>query len=119
MSGCIWSHPSAILCFGGGGRSGFSGVVFVESDPVRFNIDTLLNASHMKNLIELETEIKHLPEHEIRQLTERLQVYLEEKWDRQMETDLTSGRLDRLIAKAEADIAANHVKDLDEVLHNP
>jgi hypothetical protein len=88
-------------------------------DPVRFNIDTLLNASHMKNLIELETEIKHLPEHEIRQLTERLQVYLEEKWDRQMETDLASGRLDRLIAKAEADIAANHVKDLDEVLHNP
>jgi hypothetical protein len=73
----------------------------------------------MKNLIELETEIRHLPENEIRQLTERLQDYLDEKWDRQMETDLTSGRLDRLIAKAEADIAANHVKDLDEVLHNP
>jgi hypothetical protein len=73
----------------------------------------------MKNLIELEAEIKHLPENEIRQLTKRLQDYLDEKWDRQMETDLTSGRLDRLIAKAEADIAANHVKDLDEVLHNP
>jgi hypothetical protein len=76
-------------------------------------------ASNMKNLIELEAEIKHLPENEIRQLTKRLQDYLDEKWDRQMETDLTSGRLDRLIAKAEADIAANHVKDLDEVLHNP
>jgi hypothetical protein len=73
----------------------------------------------MKNLIELEAAIKHLPENEIRQLTERLQNYLDEQWDRQMETDLTSGRLDRLIAKAEADIAANHVKDLDEVLHNP
>jgi hypothetical protein len=73
----------------------------------------------MKNLIELEAEIKHLPENEIRQLTKRLQDYLDEKWDRQMETDLTSGRLERLIAKAEADIAANHVKDLDEVLHNP
>jgi hypothetical protein len=125
VSGWIWSHPSAILCFGCGGRSlrtkspGFSKGVFVGGDPVRFNIDTLLNASHMKNLIELETEIKHLPEHEIRQLTERLQVYLDEKWDRQMETDLASGRLDNLIAKAEADIAANHVKNLDEVLHNP
>jgi hypothetical protein len=94
-------------------------VIFVGGDPVRFSIDTLLNASPMKNLIELETEIKHLPEHEIRQLTERLQVYLEEKWDRQMETDLASGRLDNLIAKAEADIATHQVKDLDEVLHNP
>jgi hypothetical protein len=92
---------------------------FVGGDPVRFNIDTLLNASHMKNLIELETEIKHLPEQEIRQLTERLQVYLDEKWDRQMESDLASGRLDNLIAKAEADIATHQVKDLDEVLHNP
>jgi hypothetical protein len=27
-SGCIWNHPSAILCFGCGGRSGFSEVVF-------------------------------------------------------------------------------------------
>jgi hypothetical protein len=72
----------------------------------------------MKNLLELETEIKHLPDSEIRQLTDRLQTYLDEKWDQQMETDLTSGRLDSLIANAEADIAANHIKDLDEVLHN-
>jgi hypothetical protein len=62
----------------------------------------------MKNLLELETEIKHLPDSEIRQLTDRLQTYLDEKWDQQMETDLTSGRLDSLIANAEADIAANH-----------
>jgi hypothetical protein len=72
----------------------------------------------MKNLLELETELKHLPDSEIRQLTDRLQAYLDEKWDQQMETDLTSGRLDSLIANAEADIAANHIKDLDEVLHN-
>ncbi len=72
----------------------------------------------MKNLLELETEIKHLPDSEIRQLTDRLQAYLDEKWDQQMETDLTSGRLDSLIANAEADITANHIKDLDEVLHN-
>jgi hypothetical protein len=58
-------------------------VIFVGGDPVRFSIDTLLNASPM------------------------------------METDLASGRLDNLIAKAEADIATHQVKDLDEVLHNP
>ena len=72
----------------------------------------------MKNLLELETEIKHLPDSEIRQLTDRLQAYLDEKWDQQMKTDLTSGRLDSLIANAEADITANHIKDLDGALHN-
>ena len=105
--------------FGCEGRSNVRDVLFVGGDPVRVTIDTLLDKAYMKNLIELETEIKHLPEHEIRQLTERLQVYLDEKWDRQMEADLTSGRLDHLIAKAEADIAANQIKKLDEVLHNP
>jgi hypothetical protein len=39
-------------------------------------------------------------------------------WDRQIEADFESGKLDRLIAQAEADIAANRVRDLDEVLRN-
>jgi hypothetical protein len=95
------------------------GCFYRKNNSVQVSIEILLNALHMKNLIELETEIKHLPEHEIRQLTERLQDYLDEKWDQQMETDLASGRLDRLIAKAEADIATHQVIDLDEVLHNP
>ena len=34
---------------------------------------------------------------------------------RQIESDLASGKLDAFIAKAEADIAANNVKDLNEV----
>ena len=34
------------------------------------------------------------------------------------ESDFTAGKLDRLIAKAESDIANNKVRDLDEVLHN-
>jgi hypothetical protein len=38
VSGCVWSNPSAIVCFGCAGRtlgaqlSVFSGVVFVEGD---------------------------------------------------------------------------------------
>ncbi|MBE9050063.1 hypothetical protein IQ243_06495 [Nostocales cyanobacterium LEGE 11386] len=32
--------------------------------------------------------------------------------------DLVSGKLDNLIAKTEADIAANKVRDLDEVFRN-
>jgi len=38
--------------------------------------------------------------------------------DRQIEADLGAGKLAELIAKAEADIAANKIRNLDEVLYN-
>jgi hypothetical protein len=47
-----------------------------------------------------------------------LQSYLDERWDRQLEDDVEAGKLDHLIARAEADIAADNVRDLDEVPHN-
>ena len=43
---------------------------------------------------------------------------LNEKWDRQIEEDLATGKLDALIGKAEADIAANKVRNIDEILDN-
>lgn len=73
----------------------------------------------MSILPEIEAAIKQLPEGDVRQLSIWLQAYLDEMWDRQIETDLKSGKLDKLIAKAEADIAANNVRDLDEILHHP
>jgi hypothetical protein len=72
----------------------------------------------MTNLLEIEAAIKQLPENDVRQLATWLQNYLNEKWDRQIESDLASGKLDALIAKAEADIAANNVRDLDEIFHD-
>ena len=72
----------------------------------------------MTTLPEIEVAIKQLPESDVRQLAAWLQTYLDETWDRQIEEDLTSGKLDNLIAQVEADIAANNVRDLDEVLHN-
>ncbi|NJM22427.1 MAG: hypothetical protein HC907_28825 [Richelia sp. SM1_7_0] len=65
----------------------------------------------MGNLPEIEAAIKQLPENDIRQLATWLEEYLEQMWDKQIENDLTSGKLDRLIAKAEADIAENRVRD--------
>ncbi len=41
---------------------------------------------------------------------------LHQKWDRQMEEDLATGKLDALIGKAEADIAANNVRDINKIL---
>jgi hypothetical protein len=73
----------------------------------------------MTTLLEIEAAIKQLPEGDVRQLSAWLQEYLDEMWDRQIEADLVSGKLDKLIAKAEADIAANRVEGLNEIFHNP
>lgn len=72
----------------------------------------------MTNLLEIEAAIQRLPQGDVRQLAAWLQDYLDDMWDRQIEADLESGKLGALIAKAEADIAANQVRDLDEVLRD-
>ncbi len=68
--------------------------------------------------LEVQSAIEQLPKAEIRDLSKWLQEYLDEEWDRQIEVDFGSGKLDRLIAKAESDIANNNVRNLDEVLDN-
>jgi UTP:GlnB (protein PII) uridylyltransferase len=73
----------------------------------------------MTPLSEIEAAIQKLPEEEVRHLATWLEDYLNELWDRQIETDLAAGKLDALIAQAEADIAANQVRELDEILYNP
>ncbi|MEY2978120.1 MAG: hypothetical protein ACO31I_13400 [Prochlorotrichaceae cyanobacterium] len=59
-----------------------------------------------------------MPENEVRALANWLQDYLDEMWDRQIEADLVTGKLDHLIARAEADIEANNVRDLDKILND-
>jgi hypothetical protein len=70
----------------------------------------------MNTRLEVESAIKQLPEDDVRNLAKWLQAYLDEMWDQQIEADLVSGKLDRLIAQAEEDIAVNNVRDLHEVL---
>ncbi|NEU75298.1 hypothetical protein PI95_022755 [Hassallia byssoidea VB512170] len=72
----------------------------------------------MNSLPEIQTAIRHLSEIEVRQLSNWLQEYLEEAWDKQIEADAKSGRLDKLIQQANQDIDANRVKSLDEIIHN-
>jgi ribosomal protein S13 len=72
----------------------------------------------MTTRLEVESAIKQLPEGEVRNLAKWLQDYLDEMWDRQIEEDLEFGKLDDLIAQAEADIARGNVRHLDEVLRD-
>jgi hypothetical protein len=80
----------------------------------------------MSTRLEVQSAILHgrgsaneqLPKGEIRDLSKWLQEYLDEEWDREIEADFGAGKLDRLIVKAESDIANNNVINLDEVLDN-
>jgi hypothetical protein len=65
----------------------------------------------MNTRLEVELAIKQLPEDEVRNLAGWLQEYLDEMWDQQIEADLASEELDRLIAQAEEDIAAHFALD--------
>ncbi len=70
----------------------------------------------MNTRLEVQSAIEQLPKGEIRDLSKWLQEYLDEEWDREIEAVFGSGKLDRLISKAESDIANNNVRDLDEVI---
>ncbi|MBG1241458.1 hypothetical protein [Nostoc sp. NZL] len=73
----------------------------------------------MNSLPEIKAAIMQLSEGEMRDLSNWLQEYLNDAWDKQIETDAKLGRLDQLIQRAKADIEANRVKPLDEILNNP
>ncbi len=72
----------------------------------------------MVTLNEIEAAIQQLPDSEVWELAARLQAYVDDLWDRQLEADAESGKLDHLTARAEQDMAAHRVRDLDEVLRN-
>lgn len=72
----------------------------------------------MKTLLEIEKAIKELPTGEARKLADWLNQYLDDAWNRQMQSDLSTGKLDNFIAKVESDIEASRVKNLDEIIDN-
>jgi hypothetical protein len=71
----------------------------------------------VSTVAEIIEAVKNLPEAEKGEFLERLaEIDFDDAWDRQIEADVKAGRLDKLIAQAEADIAAGRTKPLDEVL---
>ena len=70
----------------------------------------------MSKVAEIQQAITRLSPAEQRQLARWFEEALEDAWDAQIEEDIKAGRLNDLVAQAEADIAAGRVKPLDEVL---
>ncbi|MBE9030973.1 hypothetical protein IQ266_14655 [filamentous cyanobacterium LEGE 11480] len=71
----------------------------------------------MTTVTEIEAVIRQLSEDDARRLSVLLLGYLDDAWDVQMQADVEGGRLDRLMAQAEAAIAVGNVRDLDVLLN--
>jgi hypothetical protein len=61
---------------------------------------------------EIELAIMQLPKGELKELVAWLADYHHQVWDKQIENDLESGRLDSVIAKAESEYQAGLARPL-------
>ena len=72
----------------------------------------------MNTLVEIKTAIARLSDDETSTLLSWLQERSEDDWDKQINKDSELGKLDKIIQRTKAHIAANRVKKLDEVINN-
>lgn len=70
----------------------------------------------MSTVLEIESAIRQLPHEEFWKLAEWFDEAKSEAWDRQIEADALSGKLDKLWEEAELEIAAGKTQPLDEFL---
>ena len=66
----------------------------------------------MSDVVEIEHAIERLPPAELARFREWFARYDDEQWDRQIETDASSGRLDALADEAIGDLRSGRGKDL-------
>lgn len=73
----------------------------------------------MSTVAEIIEAVKRLDERQKGEFLEKLaEIDFEDAWDRQIEADAKAGRLDHLWEQASADIQADRVKSLDEIIHD-
>ena len=86
---------------------------------LKFNkVNILVRNSLMNTLVEIKTAIARLSDDETSALLSWLQERSEDDWDKQIKKDSEQGKLNKVIQRAKAHIAANRVKKLDEVINN-
>jgi hypothetical protein len=72
----------------------------------------------MSKLQQIEQQIDELPRDQFFELVRHIRERHVDQWDRQIEEDAASGRLDSLWAEAEKEIAEGKAKPLDELLND-
>jgi hypothetical protein len=70
----------------------------------------------MSSVVEIEEALQKLPVQEARKIADWLQNYLNDKWDKQIDENISAGKLDYLADKALQDYHSGQVKPLDEVI---
>ncbi len=68
--------------------------------------------SGMSTVAEIKAAISGLSLEERAEVARCLHEWEDDGWDRQMQRDLAAGKLDRLLAKVDADIEAGKLRDL-------
>ena len=66
----------------------------------------------MSTVAEIKAAISCLSLEERAEVARCLHEWEDDAWDRQMQQDLAAGKLDRLLAKVDADIEAGKLRDL-------
>ncbi|HTA31594.1 MAG TPA: hypothetical protein VK731_13965 [Candidatus Cybelea sp.] len=61
---------------------------------------------------EIKEALLHLSLEERAEVAAFLHSWQDDQWDQQMKRDLVSGKLDRLLASVDADIAENKIRGL-------
>jgi hypothetical protein len=70
------------------------------------------NLMHMSTVAEIKAAIAKLTLEERAEVARCLHEWEDDAWDRQMQQDLSAGRLDRLLAKVDGDIAHGKLREL-------
>ena len=61
---------------------------------------------------EIKAAVQHLTLEERAEVAACLHSWNDDEWDKQMKRDLASGKLDKILARVDADIAANKLRDM-------
>lgn len=64
------------------------------------------------DIADIERAIKQLPPDELAQFAEWFEEFMAQAWNRQIEADVQSGRLDALIQEAEQEFGAGRTQPL-------
>jgi len=61
---------------------------------------------------EIKEAVQHLSLEERAEVAACLHSWSDDKWDTQMKRDLASGKLDKILAQVDADIAAGKIRNM-------
>lgn len=70
----------------------------------------------MSTVAEIREAIEKLPPDQAWKLARELRDYLDALWDKQFETDVKAGRLDKMIARAREEHIAGKTRSMDEIV---